>query len=172
MLVRIPIACFILFLSPACLLRGGATTDTDPQDPGDPVSTTPAPVDEDDDGFAVDDDCDDTNAAIFPGADEVCDAIDNDCDGDVDVEDADLVDGVAFFPDVDGDGFGDDAASVVACEPADGFITEGGDCDDNNADLNPGAIELCDGLDNDCDAATAEAGLATFFGEAGPVDFT
>lgn len=56
-----------------------------------------------------------------------------------------------YFADADGDGFGDPAARVQACEPPDGFVPEGTDCDDQSADDHPGAAEVCDDLDNDCD---------------------
>ncbi|MFQ5606612.1 MAG: MopE-related protein, partial [Candidatus Zixiibacteriota bacterium] len=79
--------------------------------------------DGDGDGFGVCVDCDDTDPAVFPGAPELCDGKDNDCDG--------LVDG----PDADNDGV------TVAC----------GDCDDNDPVVFLGAPELCDGKDNNCD---------------------
>jgi hypothetical protein len=82
-------------------------------------------VDADQDGFVVCEECDDSHAETFPGAVEICDRQDNDCDG---VIPADEV------VDEDGDGF-------VQCE----------DCDDLSADTFPGALELCDRQDNDCD---------------------
>lgn len=87
------------------------------------------------------DDCNDSNPAVYPGAAEVCDnGIDDDCDGGID-------EGCPVC-DVDGDGF-------------DGFQCSGGsDCDDTRADVYPGAPELCDGIDNDCDG-TADEGCAT-----------
>lgn len=59
--------------------------------------------------------------------------------------------GLTYYLDSDGDGFGDSASAVTACEPPSGdHILTGGDCDDSNADIYPGATELCDGLDNNC----------------------
>ena len=92
-------------------------------------------------------DCDDADANVNPGAEEVCDGVDNDCNG---LDDG--PDGSLFYLDADGDGHGGDYA-VLACEVPDGFIDNSDDCDDTNADISPEADEICDGVDNDCDFA-------------------
>ena len=118
------------------------------------------PVDADGDGFFAEDDCDDSDATINPGADELCDGVDNDCDGTIDYS---AVDALVWYGDVDRDGFGDDSRYTLSCvQPPDTTLV-GGDCDDDNPDINPGADELCDGVDNDCDASTSEAGRVTFY---------
>jgi len=103
-------------------------------------------------------DCDDEDATRFPSADEVCDGgIDNDCDGDADDLDDDVVDATTWYTDGDGDGYGD--GEVVACvQPADTAI-QGGDCDDADGDVNPGATEVCDPLDidEDCNGTADDA---------------
>ena len=76
------------------------------------------------------DDCDDSRATMYPGADEICNALDDDCDGNVPANEMDI----------DGDGF-------RVCE---------NDCDDNDVNRHPNAPELCDGVDNDCDGLTDE----------------
>ena len=96
-------------------------------------------------------DCDDGDPAVYPSAEELCDGIDNDCNGEVD-EDV----GGVYFLDRDEDGFGDDGSTVLMCGLATGFSEVGGDCDDRNATVNPAAEELCDELDNDCDLFTDE----------------
>jgi hypothetical protein len=93
--------------------------------------------DQDGDGYPVDVDCDDTDPLIYPGATEVCDdGVDNDCDELIDCED----DGCLV--DTDGDGYVD-----VPC---------GDDCGPVDPHTYPGADELCDGVDNDCDAQVDE----------------
>jgi hypothetical protein len=125
--------------------------DTDQDGYGDPE----APLDECDppDGYVSDNtDCDDDFDDTWPGADEVCDERDNDCDGAVD-EDVTTT----FWADVDGDGYGDAASQNDACAQPSGFAPEAGDCDDGEADINPGATEICDAIDNDCDGDIDDA---------------
>ena len=96
-------------------------------------------------------DCDDDDAEVNPGA-ETCNGIDDDCDAEVDG--AGAVDAVPWPVDGDGDGFAHPEDSAVDCTPPDGTVTEREpvDCDDANADVNPGATELWyDGVDQDCD---------------------
>jgi hypothetical protein len=103
---------------------------------------------------ADDSDCDDTSASIYLGADEICDGLDNNCNGLVD--EAEATDASSWFADIDGDGFGDAAAEVVACEPPAGHVADATDCDDGSESAYPGAEELCDGLDNNCDGTVDE----------------
>ncbi len=105
--------------------------------------------DEDGDGFINVYDCDDLNPEINPDAIEICDNIDNDCDGMVD----DSLTITSYFVDSDGDGFGDaSAASLDTCltDAPTGYVANNLDCDDANVELNPDATEVCDGIDNDC----------------------
>jgi hypothetical protein len=101
-------------------------------------------TDQDDDGVVGSEwggtDCDDTSADIYPGATEVCDGVDQDCD---DLVDEDF--------DIDGDGYFD----AASC----GSI--GTDCVDTNPDVHPGATEICgNGLDDDCDSSAGSCGLS------------
>ena len=98
-------------------------------------------------------DCDDSDAAVNPGAVEVCNGIDDDCDDLVDDGDPslDLGTAEAWYPDGDGDGYGDDAGRTEACEDPGGAVAQGGDCDDADPAVSPGAAEVCSGRDDDCD---------------------
>ena len=158
-------------------------------------------------------DCNDANAAIRPGATEVCDGIDNDCDNMTD-------EGVqtTYYRDMDGDGFGNPAVTQMACSIPTGYVSNNtdcndnsalekpgqvwykdtdndgygqtgaatitqcvrptgykaaseltattGDCNDSNAAIKPGAIEICDGIDNDCDNMTDEGVQTTYYRDA------
>ena len=77
-------------------------------------------------------DCDDTNPDVNPGATEICDGVDNNCDGNTD-------EGVesTFYADTDGDGFGDPDSSTSACEAPSGFVADNTDCDDANPGCEP-----------------------------------
>lgn len=93
-----------------------------------------------------DDDCDDADAAVNPDAVEVCDNLDGNCDTVYDTEIA-----TEWYSDGDGDGFGDDGAVVYDCFQPQGAVAVGGDCDDTNMNINPGAQEHCNSVDDDCD---------------------
>jgi hypothetical protein len=118
-------------------------------------------TDSDGDGYLSDEDCDDSNSTISPSMIELCDGVDNDCDGEVDEGVTD-----SFYSDIDGDGFGDPATLTESCESDGGLVQNGSDCDDGSSDVYPGAPEQCDGLDNDCDGESDEDLTGVWYGDA------
>ncbi len=96
-------------------------------------------------------DCDDSDAQVSPEASESCNEIDDDCDGLVDDEDTGLVGGNLWYPDDDGDGWGDEDAGEQRCSQPSGYVAAGEDCDDGDAEINPFADEVCNEIDDDCD---------------------
>ena len=113
-------------------------------------------IDDDGDGHFFPADCDDQDPELNPGALEICDGIDNNCDGNVD--------DLPLFADADGDGFGDPAQPLPCGTP--GGVENSSDCDDSSAAVNPIATEVCDGVDNDCDGQVDE-GFERFADEDG-----
>ena len=109
-------------------------------------------------GFvALPGDCNDTDPAIHPDAQEVCDSddTDEDCDGLADDADPslDTRTHLTWHPDSDGDSFGDPDSSLLSCDPLPGYVGDNTDCDDTRADINPAGQEVCDSAtdDEDCD---------------------
>ncbi len=95
-------------------------------------------------------DCDDADPEAFPMRPEVCDdGVDNDCDGDTDEGPR-----RSLFVDADGDGFG--GAAIEVCGDAEGVVGFDGDCDDDNAAASPRGVEICNGVDEDCDGVVDE----------------
>lgn len=109
----------------------------------------------DGDGFVEDPtaerggDCDDRDASAWPGAPETCDGTDEDCDGEVDENATDVAE---HYRDQDRDGYGTPDSTLSSCQVGDGYAANSEDCDDQDASVNPDALEICeDRVDNDCD---------------------
>lgn len=107
-------------------------------------------ADADGDGVASPLDCNDGDASVHPGAAEACDEVDSDCDLLSDDNDPDAA-RTTFYADLDDDGFGRATGTYEACAAPDGYVSDATDCDDTREDVYPGAVEVCDGLDGDCD---------------------
>jgi len=109
-------------------------------------------------------DCDDTRASVNPGATEICDSLDNDCDGTTD--EASASGAPTWYRDADGDSYGNASSTTRACTQPSGYVSNSTDCDDTRSTIYPGASETCDGYDNDCDGATDESGGSTWYRDA------
>ncbi len=92
-------------------------------------------------------DCDDENASVNPNVDELCNGLDDDCDGEID---QDAVDEAVWYQDADGDLAGNPNVTIDACDQPMGYLLEAGDCDDGDNDVQADGMEICDGEDNDC----------------------
>jgi hypothetical protein len=91
-------------------------------------------------------DCDDDNIEINPNGTEICNGLDDDCDGDIDEGFLET-----FYQDQDNDGYGSKKKSVEACRQIDGYTSNQLDCDDHNPSIHPNALEYCNASDDDCD---------------------
>lgn len=171
-----PLTCLLLAL--ACTSK---PDDVEPTDSGEVQDTgetgdsddthdthDTALPDQDGDGVPPPADCDDADDGVYPGAPEICNSVDDDCDSLVDDADPDIQGQGTWFVDADGDGFG--AAPVSACAQPTGSMAIDGDCVDTDADVWPGAPEDCDGADDDCDGIVDDACTSAPLGDLGAAD--
>ena len=148
------------------------TIACDDKDPGEVVDETPDTpeestwyADSDGDGYGDPDvytesveqldghvadntDCNDADSSQYPGADELCNGEDDDCDKSID---EDATDVSIWYADSDTDGYGDPESTTEACDQPTGHVADDTDCDDTDPDINPDAEDVADGIDQDCD---------------------
>jgi hypothetical protein len=133
--------------------------DADADNYGDPGDSTRAAVAPN--GYVADKtDCNDNNGAIHPGAEEIFDQIDNDCDGQTD-------EGfIVYYRDADNDNYGNPSITTHATSQPAGYVANNTDCNDNNGAIHPGAQEVCNQIDDDCDNSIDEGVQSTFYRDA------
>jgi len=131
----------VLFAS-VLILSGGFACGEDKEDTAPPSDgdadtdtdvdspTDTGPFDADGDGVLASEDCDDNDPSVGLPSE--------------------------WYQDADGDGYGNASSSSEACTEPSGFVADDTDCDDENADIHPGAVEYCDGVDSDCDGLADE----------------
>ncbi|MEL6349609.1 MAG: MopE-related protein [Myxococcota bacterium] len=147
MVYRLGLSALLLAAASGC--NGNDTSD----------DTSANVVDADGDGFPASSDCDDADSAINAGATELCDGIDNNCNGEIDEEEAE--DATIWYVDGDADGFGApnraETPAITSCVQPTDYVDNSDDCNDNNDASNPGEDEICgDLLDNDCNGLVDE----------------
>ena len=127
-----------------------ADTDTDLfGDPNNAIEACTQPS-----GFVLNtDDCNDQNSAVYLGAPETCDGVDNNCSGD----ELDASDVLIWYADTDGDAAGDPNSTLGACSQPLDFVSNSNDCNDQNSAVYFGAPEYCDGVDNNCSGDELDA---------------
>jgi len=139
----------------------GFTFDEDCND-YDADASEGSPTDDcDGDGYTpLAGDCDDYDSALNPDQAEICDEMDNDCNGSID----DGLDTSTYYLDADSDGYGTGDPVSSCFDELEGYVLDDTDCNDADADINPGVYADCsDAIDNDCDGEIDEGPLSTFY---------
>jgi len=136
---------------------GAAEADcTDPNDYNCDQSTGYADLDND--GVAACEDCNDDDNTVNSAATEVCNTVDDDCDGLVD--EAGAGGESTWYLDADGDGYGRTTVVLAACNQPPAYVGNSDDCDDLDTNAFPGATEVCDEIDNNCTGGIDEGAAA------------
>ena len=134
--------------------------DTDQDGFGDPNACPTIRATQQPTGYAANsNDCDDNNAAVNPNATEICNGMDDNCDG----SDDEGLQMFTYYQNIDNDGYGNSAMTLQACSVPTGYTVTSGDCNDSNADVNPAAIETCNGIDDNCNSITDEGVTTTYY---------
>ncbi|MBA3647764.1 MAG: T9SS type A sorting domain-containing protein [Chitinophagales bacterium] len=109
-------------------------------------------------------DCNDGNASVHPNASEICNGIDDNCNGQTD-------EGVktTFYADADNDTYGNANVTIQSCSQPPGYVFNSGDCNDGNGNIYPGAVEVCNGVDDNCNGQTDEGIVSASVNPSGAI---
>jgi len=120
-------------------------------------------------GYVLDNtDCNDMIVTVNPGKEEVCNGIDDNCNASTD----EGLTFVVYYADADADTYGNNAVTQSACDGAPvGYVENNTDCNDGNTAIYPGAIEICNSIDDDCDVTIDEGAATSTITPAGPTTF-
>ena len=122
---------------------------------GSDLECLPDPADVDDDGDTYTEnegDFNDSDASVYPGAIEICNSIDDNCNNQVDEN----IQFNFYFEDADGDSFGDPTSTISFCTLPFGYVSNNSDCDDNSSFISPLGTEVCNLLDDNCNGLVDE----------------
>ncbi|HNF72156.1 MAG TPA: putative metal-binding motif-containing protein, partial [Chitinophagaceae bacterium] len=138
--------------------------DSDGDGYGNPAVSQSGLCDNPTPGFVnVSGDCNDNNNQIHPGSVEICNGLDDNCNGQID----EGLTFVTYYADTDGDGYGNLQNSIASCIQPSGYVSNSTDCNDANALIHPGATEVCNGLDDDCNGQTDDGlPFVTYYADA------
>ena len=93
-------------------------------------------------------DCNDNDPNVYPGASELCNGVDDDCNT---LIDDNAIDQTTWYEDSDNDGFGNAAITLIDCNQPSGYVADNTDCNDGDININPGMTEVCgNGIDDNC----------------------
>ena len=121
-----------------------------------PAESSPEMIDSDGDGFSETTDCNEKDDSIYPGAVELCDGVDQNCDGVAEILSL-------YYLDGDEDGYGNWNTEISAYCVPDGYVENNEDCNDTNAGVHPGSSETCNFIDDDCNGYTDDGtGVPTY----------
>jgi hypothetical protein len=140
------------------------TANSDQEDVDDDGIGDACDTDNDNDGDPDETDCEPLDPTVYNGAAEVCNGIDDNCNGFTDEETTLQI----YFFDADNDSYGDPDNFIQVCFPPVEFVVDGTDCDDSDASVNPGADEVCNNFDENCNGEVDE-GVTNDCGNCGPV---
>jgi len=146
-----------------CSVRSTYYRDADGDGYGDEDEPKTVCSTEPPDGYVVDSsDCNDKTSFVYPNAEEICNFLDDNCDGVIN----EGLGSVIYYRDADGDSYGNSREPMAVCSgdtvPA-GYVFNDSDCDDDDVAVHPGAVEACNRVDDNCSGSVDEGFSTTTY---------